>query len=103
MNRNINCINILPFNQITNNELASHLHNEKINTNNNIHDQIDELESMIMIEGRNDGTILSDRDPDLNKLYNMNDAINISSRYYDSYLFRSTFHFCKTLNSSWMI
>ena len=25
----------------------------------------------------------------------MNDAINTSSRYYDSYLFRSTFH-CKT-------
>ena len=94
--RNINCISVLPFNQITDDELASDLHNEKINTNNNVQDQIDKLENMIMIEDQNDGTILSDIDPDLNILYNMNDAINSSSRYYDSYLFRSTFHFCKT-------
>ena len=94
VNRNIKCISVLPFNQITDDELASDFHNEKINTNNNVQDQIDELENMIMIEDRNDGNILSDIDPDLNILYNMNDAINTSSRYYDSYL--STFHFCKT-------
>ena len=91
VNRNINCISVLPFNQITDDELASDLHNEKINTNNNVQDQIDKLENMIMIEDRNDGTILSDIDPDLNILYNMNDAINNSSRYYDSYLFSSIF------------
>ena len=96
VNRNINCISGLSLNQITDDELASDLHNEKVNTNNNVQDQIDKLENMIMIEDRNDGTILSDIDPDLNILYNMNDAINTSSRFYDSYLFRSTFHFCKT-------
>ena len=96
MNRNINCISVLPFNHITDDELASDLHNEKINTNNNVHDQLDKLENMITIDDRNDGTILSDIDPDVNILYNMNDAINTSSQYYDSYLFRSTFQFCRT-------
>ena len=96
VNRNINRISVLPFNQIINDELPSDLHKDTINTNNNVQDQIDTLENMIMIEDRNDGTVLSDKDPDLNMLYNMNDAINISIRYYDSYLFRSTFHFCKT-------
>ena len=93
VNRNINCISGLPFNQITGDELASDLHNEKINTNNNVQDQIDELENIIMIEDRNDGTILSEIDPDLNILYNMNDVINTPSRYYDSYIFRSTSYF----------
>ena len=46
VNRNIKCISVLPFNQITDDELASDLHN---NTNN-VQDQIDELENMIMIE-----------------------------------------------------
>ena len=96
VNRNIHCISVFPFEQVTDDELASDLHNENINTNNNVQDQIDEVENMIMIEDRNYGTILSYIDPDLNILYNMNDAINTSSRYYDSYLFRSTFHLCKT-------
>ena len=55
-------------------------------------DKIRELEQMIIFEDRDDGTILSDIDPDLNILFNMNSATNTSSRYYDSCLFRSTFH-----------
>ena len=86
VSQNIKCISVLPFNQITDDELASDFHNKRINTNNNMQDQIDKLENIIMIEDRNDGTILSDIDTDLNILYNMNDAINTSSRYYDSYL-----------------
>ena len=50
VNRNINCISVLPFNQVTDDELASDLHNEIINTNNNVQDQIDKLENLIMME-----------------------------------------------------
>ena len=42
-------------------------------------DQIDKLENMITIKDRNDGPILSDIDPDLYILYNMNDVVNTSS------------------------
>ena len=41
MNRNIKCISVLPFNQITDDELGSDLHNEKLYTNNNVQDQMD--------------------------------------------------------------
>ena len=43
------------------------------------------------MEDRSDESILSKIDPDLNMLYNVNDSINNSSKYYDNKSFGSTF------------
>ena len=59
-------------------------------------DKISELEQIIIIEDRDDSTMLLAIGPDLNILFNMNSATNASSRYYDNCLFRSTVHICKT-------
>ena len=84
---NRNCISDLAFNQLTEEELYSDSNNEKINTNKNVQDKISDLKNIIIIEKRDDGTMLSDIDPDLNMLYNMTDAIDTSSRYHDGCIF----------------
>ena len=68
-----------------------------INTHTNlikktVQDKINELEVLIIIEDQDDGSLLSDIDPDLNILFNMNDTIHNSSRYYDNCTFRATFN-----------
>ena len=54
--------------------------------------EINELEKFIIGKDRDDGSILSDIDPGLNILFNMNDTIHNSSRYYDNCSFRATFN-----------
>ena len=84
-----NCISVLPFNQITDEELATDLHKEEININKSVQDK--KLEQIIIIDDRDYGTILSDIDPDLNILFNMDSTTSTSSRYYDSCLSDSLF------------
>ena len=57
-----------------------------------LQDKIKELEKYIITEDRDDGSVLSDIDPDLNILFNMNDTIQYSSRYYDNCTFRASFN-----------
>ena len=59
---------------------------------NSVQEKINELEKFIIGKDRDDGSILSDIDPDLNIVFNMNDTIHNSSRYYDTCSFRATFN-----------
>ena len=63
---------------------------DKHTTHISVQDKINELNNLIIDEDRDDGSILTDIDPDLNMLYNMNDTINNSSRYFDNSTFRIT-------------
>ena len=63
---------------------------DKHKTNTSVQDKINELNNLILDEDRDDGSILTYIDPDLNMLYNMNDIINNSSRYFDNSTFRTT-------------
>ena len=56
-----------------------------------IQDKINELDKLIFDPYRDDGSILSGIDPDINILFNMNDTIQNSSKYMDNSLFRTTF------------
>ena len=80
--QNINCMNAFPFNKISDDELVSDIDKHQTHTSYNL----------IIDEDRDDGSILTDIDPDLNMLYNMNDTINNSSRYFDNNTFRITFN-----------
>ena len=73
---------VLPFHQISDDELKSFIHGVNSSINLSIQDKINELDNLI-IEDRDDNSILSEIDPDLNMLFNMNDTIKNSSRYFD--------------------
>ena len=83
-------MNAFPFNKISDDELVSDL--DKHTTPISVQDKINELNNLIIDEDRDDGNILTDIDSDLNMLYNMNDTINNSSRYFDNNTFRITFN-----------
>ena len=82
---------VLPFHQISDDQLKSFIHGVNSNINLSIQDKINELNNLI-IEDRDDNSILSEMDPDLNMLFNMNDTIKHSSRYYDTSHVRTSFH-----------
>ena len=63
--------------KISDDELVSDL--DKHTTHIPVQDQINELNNLIIDEDRDDGSILTDIDPDLNMLYNMND-IRVQNR-----------------------
>ena len=90
LSHNINCMNAFHFNKISDDEIVSDL--DKHKTHTSVQDKINELNNLIIDEDRDDGSILTDIDPDLNMLYNMNDTINNSSRYFDNSTFRTTFN-----------
>ena len=81
---------MISFYKISDDELVSDL--DKHKTHTSVLDKIHELNNLIQDEDRDDGSILTDIDPDLNMLYNMNDIINNSSRYFDNSTFRTTFN-----------
>ena len=82
LSHNINCMNVFPFDKISDDELVSDLDKQKTHTS--VQDKINELNNLILDEDQNDGSILTDIDPDFNILYNMNNIINNSSRYFDN-------------------
>ena len=88
-----NYCNVLPFYQVSDVEILSdcNTHNNK-NIRKSVQDKIKEFEKYIITEDRYDGSVLSDIDPDLNMLFNMNDTIQYSSRYYDNCTFRASFN-----------
>ena len=87
-----NYSNVLSFYQVTDVELLSDCNTHKTLIKKTVQDKINELERFIIIEDQDDGSILSDIDPDLNILFNMNDTIHNSSRYYDNCTCRATFN-----------
>ena len=92
LSHNINCMNTFPFDKISDDELFSDLDNHKTHTS--VQDKINELNNLILDEDRDDGSFLTDIDPYINMLYNMNDIINNSSRYFGNSTFRTTFNKC---------
>ena len=62
--------------------------------------KINELDKLIFDPDRDDCSILSDIDPDIIILFNMNDTIKNSSKYMDNSLFRTTFKMYKNNFSS---
>ena len=80
MNQNNNYSIVLPFYQVTDVELLADCNTHQNNhIKNSVQEKINELEKFIISEDRDDGSILSDIDPDLNILFNMNDTIHNSS------------------------
>ena len=92
VNQNNNYSIVLPFYQVTDVELLADCNTQNNHIKNYVQEKINELENNIISEHRDDGSILSDIDPDLNILFNMNDTIHNSSRYYDNCSFRATFN-----------
>ena len=95
----------MPFYQVTDVELFSDCNTHKNLIEKTVQDKINELKRfIIIIEDQDDGSILSDIDQDLNILFNMNDTIYNSSRYYDNCTFRVTFNkhtnICSMLNAN---
>ena len=93
VNQNNNYSTVFPFYQVMDVELLAE-YNTQNNHNimNSVQEKINELEKFIIGNDRDDGSILSDIDPDLNILFNMNDTIHNSSRYYDNCSFRANFN-----------
>ena len=60
--------------------------------------KINELDKLIITDDRDDSSILSEIDPDLNILFDMNDTIQNSSRYLDASRFRKSFVKYKTIS-----
>ena len=89
-NNNINYSNVLPF-YLTNDDELDIFYNVAKNTRKSWYNTITELEKLIIAEDNDDQSIISKIDPDLNILYYINDAIQNSSRYYDTSSFSDTF------------
>ena len=81
----------MPYHQISDDQLKSFIHGVNSSINLSILDKINELDNLL-IEDRDDNSILSEIDPDLNMLFNMNDTIKNSSRYFETSHFRTSFH-----------
>ena len=89
-NIHINYTNVLPFHLANDDELDI-FYNVTKNTRKSWYNTITELEKLIIAKDNYDQSIISKIDPDLNILYYINDAIQNSSRYYDTSSFRDTF------------
>ena len=89
-NNNINYSNVLPF-HLTNDDELDIFYNVAKNTRNPWYNTITELDKLIIAEDHDDQSIISKIGSDLNILYYINDAIQNSSRYYDTSSFRDTF------------
>ena len=63
------------FYQISDELLITDIHGVKISIYTSIQDKIHELDKLIIIDDRDDSSILSEIDPDLNMLFDMNDTI----------------------------
>ena len=83
---------VLPFYQVTDVELLAEHNTQNNHIMNSVQEKINELEKFIIGKDQDDGSILSDIDLDLNILFNMNDTIHNSSRYYDTCSFCATFN-----------
>ena len=90
--QNNNYSNVLPFYKVSDVELLSDCNTNNKYIKKSVQDNIRELEKYIITEDRDDGSMLSDIDPDLNMLFDMNDTIQYSSRYYDNCTFRTSFN-----------
>ena len=90
--QNNNYSNVLPFYKVSDVELLSNCNTNNKYIKKSVQDNIMELEKYIITEDRDDGSMLSDIDPDLNMLFNMNDTIQYSSRYYDNCTFHISFN-----------
>ena len=88
--QNNNYSNVLPFYKVSDVEPLSDCNTNNKYIKKSVQDNIRELEKYIITEDRDDGSMLSDIDPDLNMLFNMNDTIQYSSRYYDNCTFRTS-------------
>ena len=62
LSHNINCMNALPFDKISDDELVSDL--DKHKTHTSVQDKINKLNNLILDEDRDDGSILTNIDPD---------------------------------------
>ena len=80
----------MPCHQISDDQLKSYIHGVNFSINLSIQDKINKLDNLI-IEDRDDNSILSEIYPDLNMLFKMNDTIENSSRYFDTH-FRTSFN-----------
>ena len=89
-NININYSHVLPF-HLANNDEFDIFYNITKNTRKSWYNTITEQEKLIIAEDNDDQSIISKIDPDLNILYYINDAIQNSSRYYDTSSFSYTF------------
>ena len=76
VNQNNNYSVVLPFYQVTDVELLSEYNTQNNHIMNSVQEKINELEKFIIGKDRDDCSILSDLDPYLNNLFNMNDTIN---------------------------
>ena len=83
-------MNAFTVDKISDDKLVSDI--DKNKTHTSVQYKINELKNLILDEDQDDGSILTDLDPDLNMLYNMNDIINNSSRYFDNSTFRTSFN-----------
>ena len=87
-----NNISVLPFSQISDEQLITDIHGVKTSVHTSIQDKINELDKLIITDDRDDSSILSKiNHPDLNMLFDMNDTIQNSSRYLDANHFRKSF------------
>ena len=89
--QNNNYSKVLPFYKVSDVELLSDCNTNKKYIKKLVQDKIRELEKCVITEDRDDGSMLSFITPDLNMLFNMNDTIKYSSRYYDNCTFRTSF------------
>ena len=60
-----NNISILPFNQISDEQLITDIHGVKTSVHTSIQGKINELDKLIITDNRDDSSILSVIDPDL--------------------------------------
>ena len=86
-----NNISVLPFYQISDEQLITDIHRVKTSVHTSIQDKIYELDKLIITDDRDDSSILSEIVPDVNMLFDMNDTIQNSSRYLDASHFRKSF------------
>ena len=93
--------NIISVCHFTGEQLISDIHDDKTSVHTSIYDTINELDKLIITDDRYDSSILSEIDPDVNMLFNMNDIIQNSSRYLDASHFRESYkNNLSTLNAN---
>ena len=86
---NINYSHVLPF-HLSNDDQLVIVYNVAKNKINPCYNTITELEKCIIAADNDDQSIISKIDHHLNILYHVNDAMQKSSRYYETTSFRDT-------------
>ena len=79
------------FIRFSDEQLITDIHGVKTSVHTSIQDKINGLDKLIITDNRDDSSILSEIDHDLNRLFEMNDTIQNSSRYLDASHFRKSF------------